>query len=218
MPETDEQRAMAAVLDAGCGAVASNESAAALWGLPGFDLGSLELSRPRSGPNRPTVLAEVHHPLLLPADQCTVRKRIPVTTLACTVFDLAGSVHAARAERALHAALRLGLSWPTVLAHLAELGEHGRPGIALMRRLVADHVHKPALGSGLEARVLRLLKRAGLPEPRRQVDLGGRAWAGRVDFLYDDVRLVVEVNGNWHHASVLDVERDQRRTAALVAA
>ncbi len=84
--------------------------------------------------------------------------------------------------------------------------------------LGALHGDRSALGSGLEARFLRVLREAGLPEPRRQVDLGAECWLGRVDFLYDDVRLVVEVNGTWAHTTSMDVERDQHRTARLVAA
>jgi len=50
------------------------------------------------------------------------------------------------------------------------------------------------------------------------VDLGRHSWVGRVDFLYDDVRLVIEVNGAWTHSTSMDVGRDQYRTARLVAA
>lgn len=52
-PVTGEQRAMAAVLDAGDGAVISHAAAAALWGLPGFDLRCIDLrgrGRPPPGP------------------------------------------------------------------------------------------------------------------------------------------------------------------------
>lgn len=218
MPETDQQQAMAAVLDAGEGAVLSHRSAAALWELPGFGLEELEVSRPRAGPNRATTLAKLHHPRLLPPRHCTVRHRLPVTTLVRTVFDLAGSEYPARAENALHSALRAGLGWHTVEDHLRRVAQKGRPGIELMRELVEQHGGKPVLGSGLEARFLRILRSAGLPEPRRQVDLGGQSWAGRVDFLYDDVRLVIEVNGDWHHSRVGDVRRDQERAARLAAA
>ncbi len=216
--ESREQRAMAAVLDAGEGSVLSHQSAAALWGLPGFDLHEVEISRPRTGPNRGTTLARVHHPRLLPPHHCSVRRQVPVTTLVRTVFDLAGSEHPARAENALHSALRAGLGWDTVRDHLKQVAQKGRPGIELMRELVERHGGKPALGSGLEARFLRVLRRAGLPQPRRQVDLGGEGWAGRVDFVFDDVSLVIEVNGDWHHSGVVDVRRDQERAARLAAA
>ncbi len=218
VPGTDEQRAMAAVLDAGEQAVLSHHSAAALWGLPGFRLRPLHASRSRSATKRPTALATVHHPVFLPPHHLASRRGIPVTTLVRTVFDVAGAVHPGLAEQAFHAALRLGLSWAAVEGHLGELGERGRDGISVMRQLVADHRGKAALESGLEGRFLAALRSAGLPEPRRQVDVGDRTWIARVDFLYDDVRLVLEVNGNWSHTAEPDVRRDQHRTARLVAA
>ncbi len=218
MPEDGEQRAMSAILDSGSGAVLSHRPAAALWGLPGFDMAELQVSRRRAGANRGTTLARLHHPCHLPAHHCTVRSGLPVTSLVRTVFDLAGSEYPGRAERALHAALRAGLRWSTIEAHMGELARRGRPGIQVMRALLTRHGGKPALGSGLEARFLRILLDAALPQPRRQVDLGGLAWVGRVDFLYDDLRLVMEVNGAWSHSTSMDAERDQHRTAQLVAA
>lgn len=214
----EDQRVMAAVLDAGPGAVASHTTAAALWGLPGFDGATVEVSRGRAGSDRPSSLARVHHPRLLPAAHCAVLRAVPVTTLVRTVFDVAGQVHEARAERALQAALRRGLSWSVVERHLAETAEHGRDGIAVLRVLLDRHRGKPVLGSGLEARFLRLVRAAGLPEPARQVDVGAQGWVARVDFLYHDARLVIEIDGNWSHTSPLDIARDKRRTAGLVAA
>lgn len=216
-PATAEQWAMAATLDAGPGTVLSHGSAAGLWGVPGFDLRHLHVSRTRSGTRRPTALAVVHQPSSLPAHHRAVRHGIPVTTLARTVVDLAVSEHATRVERAAHAAVRMGVRWSAFEGVLAELGD-GRPGSALIGSLVAANRGRAPLGSGLEGTVLRLLASAGLPEPRRQVDLGGHEWIGRVDFLYEEQRLVIEVDGAWCHEGALEVRRDKRRTAALVAA
>ncbi len=217
-PECPEQQALAAVLDAGQGAVVSHESAAALWRLPGFELKPLVVSRPRIGTKRKTPLASLHHPISLPVDHVTTKRGIPVTTLVRTVFDLAGAIHPDRAERALHAALRAGLSWTALERHLVAQARQGRDGISLMRQLIENNRGKAALGSGLEVRFLRLLTDAGLPEPRRQVDVGAEGWMGRVDFLYDDVGLVLEVDGAWTHTTEPDVSRDRHRMARLVAA
>lgn len=216
-PGTDQQRAMAAVLDAGPGAVLSHASAAALWNLPGFRLDRLEVSRERRRSSRPAALAVVHHPLVLPAHHCTVRDGIPVTTLGRTVLDLASTEHSARFELAAHAAVRLGLTWEHLGSVHAELPPV-RPGTGVIRALLAANLGRPPLGSGLEGRVLRLLAAAGLPEPRRQVDLGAGDWIGRVDFYFPAARLVLEVDGEWWHDGALDTQRDRRRTAALEAA
>ena len=218
MPRTAEQRAMAATLDAGPGAVLSHTSAAALWRLRGFDLDCLQVSRSRLGTDRPTALATVHTPMLLPEHHRTLHRDIPVTTLARTVVDLATTEHPNRVEVALHAALRVGLRWKDLETTAADLDGRGRAGVAVVRSLIERHHGRRPLGSGLEARVLRLLLAAGLPEPRRQVDLGGHDWEACVDFLYEDARLVVEIDGGWCHETPADVRRDKRRTAALAAA
>lgn len=214
---TDEQRAMAAVLDAGPGSVLSHAAAAALWDLPGFDLGVLHVSRSRTRSNRKSTASALHHPLVLPPSHCTTRLHVPVTTLARTVVDLAATEHEKRVERAANAAVRMGLTWSAIAQADGELPGR-RPGSGVVRRLLALHGGRPPLGSGLEATVLRLLAGAGLPEPRRQVDLGGAAWAGRVDFFYEHAGLVIEVDGDWSHSTSLDVLDDRARAAALRAA
>lgn len=217
-PRSGEQRAMGAVLDAGGGALVSHRSGAGLWGLPGFDLRAVDVSRLRGGSSRATALATVHHPAVLPEHHRAHRHGIPVTSLARTVVDLAATEHPARVELAAHAAVRLGVTWATIGAVLDEVGGRGRPGTAAMRALLGREAGTRPLGSGLEGRFLRRLRAAGLPEPRRQVDLGAGDWVGRVDFFYDDVGLVVEIDGGWHHEGALDVRRDKRRSAALAAA
>jgi len=80
MPANDKQRAMSAVLDSGAGAVLSHRSAAAAWGLPGFNLAELELSRQRTGANRGTTLARLHHPCHLPPHHYTIHRGLPLRT------------------------------------------------------------------------------------------------------------------------------------------
>ena len=167
-----EQRAMAAVLDAGGGAVVSHGAAAALWGLPGFDLGAIHVSRRRGASGRTTALATLHHPGLLPPAHCGSRHGIPTTGLARTVVDLAATEHPARVELAAHAAVRLGVPWSALGQVLDEVGARGHPGTAAARSVLEAGSGRRPLGSGLEGRFLRLLPSAGLPEPRRQVDVG----------------------------------------------
>ena len=72
--------------------------------------------------------------------------------------------------------------------------------------------------SELEALLLAVLERAGLPMPDRQVSVGGtRAPVGRVDYVYRDARLVVEADSKRYHSSWLDVQADHRRDLLLRA-
>ncbi len=217
---TFKQRCMAAVLETGPDTVISRESAAVLWKLPGFRSGAVKVTRPINATSRPSKLATTHESRLLPEHHRSSVDGIPVTSVARTLFDLAGCVHPLRAERALDNALAHRLVSLEELRRVAiELLEHGRTGSALMRRLLDDRgagYIPPA--SGLEARFFALLVAAGLELPERQVDLGGGVWLGRVDFYVRRSRLVLEVDSVRHHTSKLDAEADARRDAALRAA
>lgn len=140
-----------------------------------------------------------------------------MTSVARTLFDLAGRLHPGRTERALDNALSHRLVELEAIRRMTiELARHGRTGSRLMRELlVARGASYIPMGSGLEARFYVELTAAGLPLPEHQVDLGGEAWIGRVDFYYPDVRLVVEVDSDRHHTSLLDRAADARRDVAL---
>lgn len=215
---TWKQELLAAVLDAGPGAVASHEAAAALWELPGFWPGPLDVSRPRSCTRMRPNLGEVHESRRLTTDQTTVHDGIPVTEVARTLFDLAGApgLSVTRIERAVDNAIARSPSvLPRLHVLLRTLSARGRPGIALMRELLDERPPgyvPPA--SGLEARVISLLDEASIAT-RRQVDLGGEHWIGRVDLLVVDASVVVEADSALHHSSLSDRRRDERRDSQL---
>ena len=217
-PVTWEQRLLALALSAGPGAAASHRSAAALLGIPGFGRTALEVSASRPRRNRD---ASIHSSRVLPVSHLIVVDGIPSTHAARTLFDLAAVLHPLRVERALDSCLGSGLvTLGAVSAVTAELGCRGRRGTATMRRLLDDRgaAYVPP-ASELERRFLEVLREAGLPEPKGQVDLGDEgSWVGRVDFVYQDQGVVIEVDGRaWHDAQV-DLEADQRRDQRLAAA
>ena len=206
---------MAGTLDAGAGAAVSHESAAALWRLPGFSPGPLHVSRTRGR----STLATVHR-THVPETHVRLFERIPVTSPSRTIFDLAGVLHPGRTERALDSALARGLTSIESLHRVTEeLARQGRPGSSVMRRLLAgrDSNYVPP-ESNLEARFQVVAKRAGLHNLLQQREVGGDDWVGRVDFLDPEKRLVVEVDSDLHHSSMLDEAADARRDAALADA
>lgn len=219
---TFRQRCMVAVLHYGEGTVISGRAAARLWGLPGFASPDVEMSRHRSRAMRRQggLQAVLHRPRLLPPHHCTGAEGIPVTTVARTVFDLAGCLQPGRTERALDNALtRRLVTLETIRGVTIELLEHGRTGSGLMRQLLmargAGYIPPE---SGLEARFLAVLAQAGIETPSCQVDLGAESWIGRVDHLFRRWHIVAEVDSELHHSSKLDRESDARRDAALRAA
>jgi very-short-patch-repair endonuclease len=217
---TWEQQLLAAVWAAGAGAAASRQSAAALWRIPGFRPGPLEVTQLR-GPSSRYPARGLHDSRFLPSHHIRLVQSIPTTCPERTLLDLCGCVHPGRSERALDNALAMELTTVQRIGlMLAETGARGRPGTALLRRILSlrcDDYVPPE--SELEALVLAVLEGGGLPQPERQTTVGGTtAPAGRVDYLYRPVRLVIEADSRRYHSSWLDVQGDHRRDLLLMAA
>lgn len=218
---TWEQRLMTLVLASGPGAGASHRSAAALLGIPGFDrAGKVEAITPRPRRHRDPDY-RVHRWRVLPEHHLIVVDGITTTRVGRTLVDLAGVLHPSRTERAVDNCLAARMvTVGTLRAIFIELAQPGRKGIGVMRRLLderSDAYVAPA--SELEACFLALLRRHGVPEPKRQVDAGGADdWLGRVDFAYSDVKLLIELDSHRHHTARLDVAADALRDERLRAA
>lgn len=93
-PETFEQRALAACLSAGPGAMVSHRSAGAVWGYSGCDRARrrgavIEVLVPHRNGRRRSVLAVIHRSRRLGAADRTVINGLPVTSPARTLVDLA---------------------------------------------------------------------------------------------------------------------------------
>lgn len=217
---TWEQRLMVAVLAAGIGAAASRLSAAALWKLPGFGQGPIQVTQGR-GPSSRNPAVGLHDSRFLPAHHVREVVCIPATCPERTLFDLCGSVHPGRAERAIDNALAMALTTvPRLAMMLAETGARGRTGTALFRKLLvarAGGYVPPA--SELEALLMKVLEMAGVAQPSRQVTVGGtRAPIGRVDFAYLPAKILIEADSRRHHSSWSDRQADHRRDLLLAAA
>ncbi len=216
--ETPQLRAMAAVLGGGRAAVLSHGSAAALLGLPGFAIDPVTISVPRS--RRHLEGVRIEQSLALPEHHRRRVDGIPCTSVARTTFDLCGDLPRKRAERALDNALsRRMVTVPALWRVLDDLAVQGRAGTVVLRALLTERGPRyVAPESELEARFIALVARHHLPAPERQADLGDAdSWIGRVDFVWRQARLVVEVDGAAFHDGWVDRRRDQERDARLVA-
>ena len=92
---------MAAVLAHGDGAVLSHRSAAALWEVLADTAHRTEVTVPTAGGRAARDRVRVHRSPTLRPDEVTIRKRIPVTTPARTVLDLAATLAPRQLERLL---------------------------------------------------------------------------------------------------------------------
>jgi very-short-patch-repair endonuclease len=214
------QAAMAAVLDGPPGAVLSHRSAAALWGLPGFELVEpFHVTVPRQGRARRNDLCVVHFHKEMPLDEVVIRGGIPVTSPALTLFHLAAVLHPAKTERTLDNALaRRLLSVRKYHVLVKRLGASGRNGTRVSRELAEARLngYRPP-ESGFEQRVEWCAGEAGV-EVERQVSLGDHEYVGRADFRLVGSNGVIEAQSALYHATPLDEAADQGRVARLLAA
>lgn len=175
-PATERSDLLAAVLDAGRGAVASHESAAALWGMDGFSLSPAHVTGRRCRPRRSSAqLGVVAQPLDLSPVHLSEVDHIPTTTPERTLFDLAGRpLREAKVAWLVDWCLARRLVTVQRLdATVTALAKRGRPGSAVMRRVVAARVADPVpFESGLERRFLELSRQVWGLTFARQVDIG----------------------------------------------
>ena len=222
-PRTSEYSAMVRLLRSGPGAVVSHVSALWLWRVVVGDwFDPLHVTRMR-GTNGVKVRGEgvaVHETRKMPPHHVVTHHGFPVVTPARALADVAAQEPRGRVERWLDRAWSLRLvSYGELMRVLHDLNKRGRRGIQLLMHLVADRGpgYVPP-ESGLESRLNSLLGRAGLPGVRRQVELGGEVWLGRVDFVLQGESLVIEVQSDQYHASLSSSRDDERRLLALADA
>jgi hypothetical protein len=224
--ETVEQRALAAVLDAGTRAALGGASAAAWWDIPGNRLEPFHVVRLRDHSRTTGRGDHRHEPTLLPDSHVVTLDGIPTLVPARALFAIAGSQprgaelpwFVERMTRMVDNAWSARLvSGSTLHGMLEEVAQRGRPGIKVMRTVLAerglDYV-PPA--SNLEARTIKILADGGLPPMRRQVNAGDTTgWIGRVDLRDEVLPLIVEIQSERFHSSLIDKQLDAERIGRL---
>ena len=140
--------------------------------------------------------------------------RLPVTTVARTLLDLADVLSPHRLERACHEAeYRQVLDLKAIDALIAR--SPGRATAKLRRALAPLRTVEPIVtNSGLEDRFYEVVDQAGLPRPLVNQDVEGCD----VDFFWPERNLVIETDGRDAHLNPVAFEEDRRRDADLVAA
>jgi very-short-patch-repair endonuclease len=195
---------MAAVLGCGPDALLSHSSAAALWGIRGSRSSLLEVSVPARRRPRPRGI-RVHRASYVAAVDLARRDRIPVTSPARTLIDLATCLPPGPLGRAVNEADKLGLIDPEALRN-AVAERAGARGAAALRALL-DRRTFALTDSQLEREFLRLVRRAGLARPHTGVRLNGF----KVDFFWPELGLIVETDGLRYHRTPAVQARDRRR-------
>lgn len=217
-PATGRQALLAEVWSHPKGAVVSHRAAGYLHLLVGFRVPRPEVTLPFGQNQRGRHC--VHVSLRLPAAHLVIRDSIPTTSVARTLFDLAGVEPKGRVEVALDDALARRLcTLRQVNQVFFALARRGRRGSAAMRELMEDRGEgyvPPA--SALERLARKVIADHALPPPQFEVHLGDEEWIGRVDCVWPEARLIVELDGARFHSSKSRREADRVRDNRLMAA
>jgi very-short-patch-repair endonuclease len=210
---------LAGVLSCGEGTVLSHGSAAELIGL--WDKHSVPIDViPPDWSGRKIQDIRWHRVLLPGPNEVEVRNGIPCTTPARTLVDMAGRLGWESLRKLVEqaAVLRL-LDVHEVDRVLARGRRRGAPRLrAILAPWRIKDERPPRLRSRLEARILPRLLEGGLPRPQcnARVPVDGRRL--EVDLLWQEQRLVIEMDGRETHDTRAAFERDRWRDQLLTAA
>ena len=187
---------------------ASGACAAELWGLRGFEAEPVEVTIPYGKGSRPLGLV-VHRSRNLDSRDLCTKDRIPITTVARTLIDVAAGRPEAAEAALSDAIVRARTRRYRIETTLARAGTRGCPGAALLRTLLA-RLDVPT-ESVLEDDFVAFVRRYGLPEPRRQVPIAGGRF--KLDFGWRPAMFAVETDGGAFHSSPADRRHDRAKVA-----
>lgn len=219
-PSSYEQAAMAAVLAAGDGAVASHFTAALLWEFPDVlrDVG-IEITTDRPDQRRLRGVRTHRTTKFLSVEHTTLRG-VPITTVARTLVDCTCLMSIGQLARAMDRALRRN---ETTLRAIRTCVSGLRPAPGRRPTVIQELLVKRLPGyepgdSSSETRVMRTLVEGGLPEPvlHHPVRVDGCRYI--LDLAYPDAKLAIEYDGFEFHNSRSAFDSDRRRGNRLKAA
>jgi hypothetical protein len=196
-----EGRWLAAVLACGEGALLSHRSAATLWRIRDGEGPRPDVTVALPAGRRHPRIA-VHRARLIWPDRARLH-RIPVTSVARTLVDLAHELEPDELERAYRQAQFLR-RYNHVATLEALTRRPSRTLAALLERQAPTQAHG-------EDDLLRICHRHHIPSPLTQQWLK----AGRVDFLWPTELLVVEADSWQAHGTPDAFQRDRANTNAL---
>jgi very-short-patch-repair endonuclease/predicted transcriptional regulator of viral defense system len=212
--EAPHQLEMAALLACGAGAVLSHQSAAALWEIlphPGARV-PVTVSTTRNLRGRSSGI-RVYRVRGHRSDEVTCLGVLQLTTPARTLLDVAGALSARDLEQAVARADRRRLLDRSQLELLLSRYPR-RPGRARIRTVLASLDGPVLTRSVAEERFIALIRKVGLPLPQTNVLVSGF----EVDALWQEERLIAEIDGFAFHSARVVFEKDRHRDGVLTAA
>jgi very-short-patch-repair endonuclease len=198
---------LAAVLACGDGAVVRRRSAIALFGCA--DPWAAEVEILVVGRNcRRAGIDVARVPVLAPVDR-GFQNGIPIVAPALALLDFASIATGDELERAIAEAYVLRLVAEQQLRDVIDRHPH-RAGVVALRAEL-DRAGGPLWTASKAERIMKeLLRKADLPPARTRVRVAGYP----ADFIWPELRLIVEVDGYRSHGHRYAFERDRRRDQA----
>ena len=191
---------MADVKAGGKGAVLSGKAAAHLLGLMRGKAPAAEITAPN---DRRTKGLESRR-ITLPNNERTTFNRIPCTTPARTLLDLAATLDPPLPSRVVHEAQVRFRVTPQQVGNL--LARHSNaPGSKHLRRIIRGD--DPVVLSHMEEAFIKLPEQHKLPLPETNEDTDGHY----VDCRWPDRKLTVELDSYRFHNSRHSWEQDRKR-------
>jgi very-short-patch-repair endonuclease len=207
---------MAAVLACGPGAVLSHRSAAYLHEILDDSRNRIDVIAPKRRGRSPSGIRAHRDGTLTPTDRVKI-DGIPCTSLARTLLDIAATESPATLRYAVTQAEVEGVFDLIEVVELLKRSR-GRRGVARLRLAIEQHdPQEQEARLGLEKKLLRLIKRAGLrPEVNGHLLIDGISMMP--DLIWRDARLIVEADSRRVHGTVTAFEKDRLRDQRLAAA
>jgi very-short-patch-repair endonuclease len=195
----------------GKGSVVSHGTAAWLWNLRDWKPLDVDVIAPVEGGRKIRGVRRRFAPPPGPSE-IEVQGGVPTTNPSRTIVDNAGILGRGTMSEVIEEAAALArLDIPRIDAILD--GPPRRGARMLLRLLEPWRRYKPGihLRSRMEAKLLPLLTRHGLPIPECNVTVRLTGEAFEVDFLWRRAKVVVETDGGKHHDNPMAGERDSHR-------
>lgn len=212
---TWERDAVAACLLGGADALATDLTAAALWGWCSAPPLPEVVVPPRQSHRSPLTLV---HRRAVPLVDRAVRHGIPCTSASRTLVDVAGRVERSRLEAFVDDAFCANVATPgSVGGALDRAGRRGRLGAGSLVAVVDVWTRKIEPGSPAEMRLVRRLDSLGaIVETQHEVFDGDGVFVARLDAAIPERKIGLEYDSDRFH-NPRHWARDEPRYARLKA-
>jgi len=216
------QRLMGVCLWLGHDAVISHSAAGALWKLDGIEERAIEVSTTRKVSGRAPSGVIVHRVRSLLREAVTRVEGIPVTQHWRTLMDLARALPTDSVDAALDCALRHKKTGFKQLRRMLEkVKARGLPGLRAFRALLDEKEGTGPKDSEAERLFYRnVIEAYGLPRPEHNQTVKDRngKFVAKVDALYRQYKIAIEIYSKAHHTAPEQIQNDSRRQNELVMA